>query len=89
MKCLEKRGQTFFLTFMIGVTIIILALALAPALKNQIEETRNINNLNCSSNSLSTFDKATCLVADLNLFYYIGGLIFIAGMVITAKIISR
>lgn len=88
---MNKRGQTFFLGFMIGITIIVLALALAPGLQTQIEETRNTDNLNCAdvNSTLSTFDKTTCVITDINLFYFIGGLIVIAGSVITARLIKK
>jgi len=43
--------------------------------------------LDCSNSSISSFDKGACLVSDLSLFQFIGGLIFIAGSIITAKLI--
>jgi len=87
-----KKGQVMFYSIMIGLTIIILALALAPAVSYFTESARNVTTgdnygLDCSNSSISNFDKATCVVADLNLFYFIGGLVFIAGTIVTAKII--
>lgn len=46
---------------------------------------RESSGLDCSNSSISNFDKATCYVVDMNLFYFIGALIFIAGGIITAK----
>ena len=90
---INNRGQTFFLTLMIGIVIIIVALAFAPGLNDATFTARNntVENggMDCSNSSISTFNKATCVVADVNIFYFIGGLIFIAGAVITAKVISR
>jgi hypothetical protein len=43
--------------------------------------------LDCSNSSISSFDKATCYVVDLNIFYFIAGLIFIGGAFVTSKII--
>lgn len=85
----ETRGQTFMLTFMIGVVIIIVALAFAPGLQDEISVARSASNMDCGNSSISTFDKSACIVADVNLFYFIGGLIFIAGSVITARLILR
>jgi hypothetical protein len=84
---LNKRGQVIFYTFMLGLTILILALALAPSIKQQTDTARNPDNLNCTNPEISNFDKATCYVADLTLFHFVGGLIFIAGVIITARIV--
>ena len=45
--------------------------------------------LDCSNSSISTYDKGACMVADLTIFHFIGGLIFIAGAVLTAKLIFQ
>jgi len=84
---MNKHGQVIAYTMMLGTCIIILALALAPVLKERIDETRNASNLNCSSATISDYDSATCIVTDFSLFYFVGGLIFIAGAVITARIL--
>lgn len=84
---MNNKGQVLFFAFMVGLTILILALALAPAVRQQVDEARNPDNLDCSNDSISNFQKAGCYVADLTIFHFIGGLIFIAGMVITARII--
>ena len=83
----NKRGQVLFLTFMIGITIVVLALALASPLKERIDETMDGNNLDCANNSISSFDKGACVVADLTMFQFVAGLIFIAGAVITARLV--
>lgn len=86
---MNSKGQVFFLTFMIGVTLFILALALSPGLRTQIDTTRNSVNLDCGNSSISIFDKATCRVTDLTLFYFIGGLLMLVGVVLTARAIVR
>jgi len=86
---MNNKGQVFFFAFMLGIVIIVLALAFAPGLKKNNEDLRSASNLNCGNDTISTFDKATCTVTDVTLFYFIGGLIFIAGAVITAKIVAR
>lgn len=84
---MNNKGQIIFYAFMLGLTIVILALALAPAVKQQVDTARNPTNLNCSDPAINNFNRATCYVADLTIFHFVGGLIFIAGIVITARII--
>lgn len=84
---MNNKGQVIFLTFMIALTLIVLALGLAFPVKESIDIARNSNNLNCTNSTISTFDKGACIVADLTIFHYIGGLIFIAGMIVAAKVI--
>lgn len=77
---------------MLGLVIIVLALALAPAGKQFIESSMNQTTgdtlgLDCNNDSISSFDKAACTVTDFSLFYFFGGLIFIAGVIITGRII--
>lgn len=83
---MNNKGQVMFYAFMIGLVIIVLALALAPVVKEQVDTTRNTDNLNCTNPDINNYDKAACYVADLTIFHFVGGLIFIAGMVIGAKI---
>lgn len=88
---MNKQGQVMVYGIMLGLVIIILALALAPAVGSFTNGARNETSgdnigLNCSTTT-SNFDKATCVITDLTLFYFIGGLIFVAGSVIVAKIV--
>ena len=82
---MNNRGQVIFYGFMLGLTILVLALGLAPAVKQQIDSTRNVNTteggagLDCENASISNYNKAACVVTDLTIFHFIGGLIFIAG----------
>ncbi len=86
---MNNKGQVFFFAFMLGIVIIVMALAFAPGLKKNNEELRSASNLDCGNETISVFDKATCTTTDITLFYFIGGLIFIAGAVITARIVIR
>ena len=83
----NKKGQVIFFAFMLGITIIVLALALAPAIKESVDEVRDADNMDCGNESISIFDKAGCLAADLTLFHFIGGILAIAIAVLTARII--
>lgn len=77
---------------MLGLTIIILALALAPAGRDFIGSARNVSvgdtlGLDCDNSSISNYDKGACVITDFSLFYFFGGLIFIGGAVLGSRII--
>lgn len=89
---MNKRGQVIFYAFMIGITIIILALALAPAIKSFTDDAMNQTigdkaGLDCNNVSISNFDKVTCNAVDLTAFYFIGGVLMIGLIVLSARII--
>ena len=88
---LNNGGQAIFVGLMISVVVIILALALAGPLRETITTARNETSgdtigLNCTSSEISTFDQATCLITDISLPYFIGGLILIGGAIAVAKL---
>lgn len=80
----NKKGQLIFVSFMFAVTIIVLALAWAFPIREAVDNTRT--SMDCSNTSISNFDKAGCLVSDMTIFYFIGGLIAMVGIVIGTKI---
>ena len=94
---MDKKGQVVFYTLMIGIVFILLAIALAPVLKESIDNARSNNytvhpsapgnstGLNCEDASISKYDKATCVVTDLTLFHFIIGLVVLGGAVIAAR----
>lgn len=91
---MNKRGQVIFVGFMIGLVILVLALALAPSVKNSTDVARNESTnssigLDCSNESISNFDKASCIATDLMLPYFIGFLIFFAGAIVVGRIIFQ
>ncbi len=91
---MNKKGQVIIITFMIGLTIAILALALAPALQSQIDDARNVSTdssvgLDCGNESISNFQKAACTASDITLPYFIGFLLFFAGAIVVGRIIFQ
>lgn len=89
---MNKRGSFVVYGLMVGLVLIILALALAPAISQFTTAAMNISHgdtvgLNCSYDNISNFDKAACVATDLTLFYFIAFLIFLAGAVVTAKFV--
>ena len=88
---MNKKASIVIYGMMVGLTIIVLALALAPAGKEFISSTMDAPTedtlgLDCANESISNFDKAACTVTDFSLFYFFGGLIFIAGVIVTSRI---
>lgn len=89
---MNKKGSVVIYGLMVGLTIIILALALAEPVYSFINTSMNATSgdkvgLDCNNESISNFDKATCVVVDLNGFYFIGALILIGGAFFTYKIV--
>jgi len=88
----SKQASIQIYGMMVGLVIIILALALAPAGKEFIEDSMNettgdVLGMDCGNESISNFDKAACTVMDFSLFYFFGGLIFLAGTIVVGRII--
>ena len=44
--------------------------------------------LDCNNASISDFNKATCIAADINVFYFIGALILLGGALVGARFIG-
>lgn len=85
---MNNRGQ-FFLTFMLAIVVIVLALAFAPVLNVFVNDATDSNNLDCTNTSISIFDKTTCIITDVSPFGFIVGLIVLAGGLIGARIILK
>jgi len=88
---INSRGQIWGYTMALGLVIIVLALALAPIGKSFIDSAMNQTvgdtvGLDCSNESISSFTKGTCIITDFSIAYFFGGLIFIGGAVVIAKL---
>lgn len=85
---MNKKASVLLYGLMLGIVIFVLALALAPSVSlftnSVMNETSEFGGLNCSGTD-NNFIKATCIATDLSLFYFIGSLILIAGVIVTAK----
>lgn len=84
-----NRGQMAIYGLMLGIVVFVLALSLAPSVKvftsNAMSETvGDTVGLNCSTTD-DIFIKSTCIVLDISLFYFIGILIIISAILVTAK----
>lgn len=85
---MNNKGQTAMLGLMIGIFIFMMAMVFIDPIKAVISDARGADQLNCSSSTISDGDKATCLIVDLILPYFIAVVIAIAGAWIGAKIIA-
>ena len=89
---MNNNGQVFFFAMMLGIVIVILALAFAPILKSFNDDARNVSSnttvgLDCTNSSISDYTKAQCTIQDMSLPYFIIGIIAIGGVVLGAKAI--
>lgn len=87
----NSKGQVWGYTLMLGLTIIILGLALSSAGQEFVNNTMNATvgdtlGLDCDNSSISNFDKGTCVITDFSTAYFFGGLIFIGGAVIVVRL---
>ncbi len=87
----KKGGLVRIYGLMLAITIIILIVALAPAIKEGVDIARNESSensigMNCSTTT-SNFVKAGCIATDLNLFWFVGAVILIGGGIVLARII--
>ena len=89
------KGQVVFYGMMLAIVVIVLALALAPVVGDFTDSARNKTTnlggagLDCSNSSISDYDRGACIITDLTLPYFIGCLVIVAGVIITAKIIFQ
>jgi Trk-type K+ transport system membrane component len=89
---MNKQGQIIFYGLMMGIVLIILALALAYPLRQSTDIAMNSSSdtnlgMDCSNESISDFDKITCYATDLTPFYFVGIIIMIGGIFFLGKII--
>jgi len=76
MKYLKsKKSQAIFVSLMVSIMVLILVVILSNPLKQEIASARNTTYLNASNPSISTVHKATVIILDMTLFYFIGILI--------------
>jgi len=89
---MNKNGQgTWAYGMMLGLVIIILALSLSSTGQEFINNAMNATvgdtiGLDCGNATISNFDKGTCVITDFSTAYFFGGLIFIGGVVVVAKL---
>lgn len=90
---MSRKGQVAFVALMLAIVFIILALAFAPAIKQFVDNARNVSDdthvgLDCGNSSISNFDKGNCLIVDNYTPYFVGFLVFAGGAIVAAKIVG-
>ena len=89
---MNNKGQVMIYTTMLAIIVVILALNLAPVIKDFNDIARNETTdssigLNCTSTLISDYDKAACTGLDMGLSLFFLSLLAIAGLIIGAKVI--
>lgn len=84
---LGKKGQRLFVGIMMFVVAVIVIVQLISPIKDQITTSRDNSNLDCDNSSITTMNKATCVVMDTTLFYFVGMALAAAGAFLGGKMI--
>lgn len=66
----NKKGQ-MILGIMLSIFALMFALIAIPGIKDIVTEMRDETHLNCTSDTITTGTRMTCLVVDLYLPYFI------------------
>lgn len=81
---MNRVGQVTLLALMVATVIIFLAITLIDPMQEQLDATRT--QMDCDNSSISDFDQAGCIVADLTIPNFVAFLLGLAGMFVVAKI---
>jgi len=82
---MNNKGQVALIGLMVGIMIFMMAMIFIDPISDVITETRNNTQLDCSNSSITDGQKATCLIVDLILPYFIAVVIAVAGAYISAR----
>ena len=67
----QKKGQAIFIGLMTAVIVLIVVVQFIGPIKDQIIDARDVTKLDCGNSSITTGTKATCIVIDWTLPYYV------------------
>ena len=81
---MNKKGLTFFYTFMLGITVIVLGIALASPIREVIYNSMNSTELDCSAPA-DIYEQSTCWFLDIMKPLIIGFFILLGFAIMTAK----
>ncbi len=84
---MNNRGNIMLLgiKLMLGITLIILILSIAPVIKQNNDTTMNPNNMDCENSSISDTQRLGCISTDLSLFLFVGGILITAIGIFTLR----
>ena len=82
---MNKKGVALLVYFMMGVVFFILGLALAGVSTDIVNDDKvmGADGLDCSNESISNQDKATCRSVEIQFPIYIAVIFGLAGMLLT------
>ena len=87
---MRKKGQAVFVGIMMAIMVFITVIVMIEPLKESIVIGRDVDHLDCTNESISTGTKATCIVVDFWLFYFVGTAIAAGmGFILSKKISSK
>lgn len=69
---MNKKGQSIFVGIMVAIMVFITAIVLIEPLKDGIDIGRDPSHLDCTNESITVGTKATCILVDFWLFYFVG-----------------
>ncbi len=81
----NNRSQLIFVSLMVAIMVLIVTLIISPVLKEEVSKARNTTQLNASNPDISVVNKATVIVLDMTLFYFIGTMIAASIAFITGR----
>jgi len=84
----NRRGQAALVGLMIGIMVFMLAMVFIDPIGDVIDVTRGADQLDCSNSTISDGNKATCLIVDLIMPYFIVIIIAVAGGWISARFVG-
>lgn len=82
---INKKGQQIILSIMMSVLIFIIVIILSPVLREETSKATNTTYLNSSNPNIATEDRATVIILDMGIFYYISMLIAVSIAYISGK----
>lgn len=85
---LNRRGQTVLVGLMLGVFVFMMAMVFIDPLRDVITESRAADQLDCSNSTITDGAKATCLIVDLLLPYFIMAVVALAAGLIGARFLG-
>lgn len=61
-----------FMSIMVFIIVFAAVVQLMPSIKIQIDQARDVSHLDCTATDLSVGDRASCILVDLILPYFVG-----------------
>lgn len=81
---INKKGSAAFVMLMLGIVFFVLGLALAPALKDVVTDSRSTAELNCTDPAVLANQQSHAICTQIDIFQplFIGLLFGLAGLLI-------